>query len=135
MARPSRTTRKVPVETEKLPATTPESVTEKPKEAPAAPAKPPARSQKPPVPPTSKRRQPGGAGHGKAPAGDGTKKSKVLALLRRPKGATLAELRQATAWQAHSVRGFLSGALTKKMGLKVSSAKRADGARVYSIRK
>jgi hypothetical protein len=42
---------------------------------------------------------------------------------------------QATSWQAHSVRGFISGTLGKKMGLTVSSIKRADGARVYSIAK
>jgi hypothetical protein len=39
----------------------------------------------------------------------------------------------ATDWQAHSVRGFLSGALRKKMGLTVESAKRQDGERIYSI--
>jgi hypothetical protein len=39
----------------------------------------------------------------------------------------------ATNWQAHSVRGFISGALTKKMGLTVESFKRPDGARVYRI--
>jgi hypothetical protein len=40
---------------------------------------------------------------------------------------------QATSWQAHSVRGFISGTLRKKMGLAVTSTKRADGARVYSV--
>jgi len=40
---------------------------------------------------------------------------------------------KATDWQAHSVRGFISGALGKKMGLKVESAKREDSERVYSI--
>jgi hypothetical protein len=64
----------------------------------------------------------------------GTKKSKILALLRRPKGATLGELQQANGWQSPSVRGVLSRMPTKKMGLKVRSAKRADGAHVYSIR-
>lgn len=62
-----------------------------------------------------------------------TKKAIVLELLRRPTGATVAELMQATGWQPHSVRGFLSGALRKKMGLKVDSSKRADGERSYSI--
>src|SRR5579862_4027721 len=64
----------------------------------------------------------------------GTKKETVLALLRRPEGATLAEMMKATDWQSHSVRGFLSGALRKKMGLKVKSGKREDGTRVYSVR-
>jgi uncharacterized protein DUF3489 len=66
-------------------------------------------------------------------ARDGSKKANVLALLRRGEGATLQDLMAATGWQAHSVRGFLSGALGKKMGLAVESAKRDDGARVYSI--
>src|SRR5439155_25636302 len=49
-------------------------------------------------------------------ARDGSKKANVLALLRRDGGATLQDLMSATGWQAHSVRGFLSGALGKKMG-------------------
>jgi hypothetical protein len=66
-------------------------------------------------------------------AGKGSKKFEILALLRRKGGATLQELMFATNWQAHSVRGFLSGTLRKKMGLTVESAKRQDGERVYSI--
>ena len=62
-----------------------------------------------------------------------SKTSKVLSLLRRPKGAALNELTKATGWQAHSVRGFLSGTLRKKMGLAVASAKSADGERRYSL--
>jgi len=64
-----------------------------------------------------------------------SKGAKILALIRRPKGATLAELAKLTGWQNHSIRGFLSGAVGKKMGLTVESAKREDGERVYSIRK
>jgi hypothetical protein len=67
------------------------------------------------------------------PAREGSKKADVLALLRREEGATLQDLMSATGWQAHSIRGFLSGALGKKMGLTVESAKREDGTRVYSI--
>ena len=63
-----------------------------------------------------------------------SKTEKVIALLEKSKGTTLAELMKATSWQAHSVRGFLSGTLTKKMGLKIESKKPADGARLYSIR-
>ncbi len=63
----------------------------------------------------------------------GTKTAQVVALLQRRNGATLSEIMEATSWQAHSVRGFISGTLGKKMGLTVSSIKRADGARVYSI--
>jgi hypothetical protein len=63
---------------------------------------------------------------------EGSKTAAVLALLQRAKGATLTEIMEATSWQAHSVRGFIS-TLGKKMGLKVTSTKRADGARVYSV--
>jgi hypothetical protein len=64
-------------------------------------------------------------------AREGSKKAIVLDMLKRPEGATLNEIREATGWQAHSVRGFISGSLTKKMGIKVDSTKREDGARVY----
>jgi len=64
----------------------------------------------------------------------GSKTARVLALLQRPQGATLPELRKATGWQPHSVRGFLSGVVGKKMTLKLESERRPDGERVYSIR-
>jgi len=51
--------------------------------------------------------------------------------MRRKEGATLAEIAKATDWQNHSIRGFISGQLTKKMGLTVESFKRADGERAY----
>jgi hypothetical protein len=62
----------------------------------------------------------------------GSKTAKVLHLLQRSGGVTLNDLMKATDWQAHSVRGFLSG-LRKKMGLKVESSKREDGDRVYCL--
>jgi len=68
-----------------------------------------------------------------APAREGSKKAQVLELLRRPEGATLADIQSATGWQAHSVRGFISGALGKKMGLTVESFKTGEGARGYRI--
>lgn len=70
-----------------------------------------------------------------APGGERSKKDIVLDLMRRPKGATLAELMEATKWQAHSIRGFISGTLGKKLDLPVVSAKREDGSRVYSLAK
>jgi hypothetical protein len=74
---------------------------------------------------------------GKAkPAGvrEGSKTEKVLDLLKRPGGASLKEITKATAWQAHSVRGFLSGTIRKKMGLEVTSTKGEEGERSYSIK-
>ena len=67
-----------------------------------------------------------------AGARTGSKTAKVLELLKRSGGASLKELMKATGWQAHSVRGFLSGALGKKMGLTVSSAKAGEDRR-YSV--
>ena len=61
----------------------------------------------------------------------GSKTAKILDLLKRPGGVTLKELIKATGWQAHSVRGFLSGAIGKKMGIRVESSKRPDGERSY----
>jgi hypothetical protein len=63
----------------------------------------------------------------------GSKTAKVLDLLKRSGGASLKEIMKATGWQAHSVRGFLSGALGKEMGLTVRSTKAEDGERRYSI--
>lgn len=67
-------------------------------------------------------------------ARDGSKTAKVLDLLKRPHGATLKELMAATRWQTHSVRGFLSGTVGKKMGLAVKSTKGEDGQRSYSVK-
>jgi hypothetical protein len=66
-------------------------------------------------------------------AREGSTAAKILDLLKRPEGATLAAIMKATDWQAHSVRGFISGTLGKKMGLKVTSTKDEGGARIYSI--
>lgn len=69
------------------------------------------------------------------PAGarEGSKTQKVLDLLKRPGGVTLQELMKATGWQPHSVRGFLSGNIGKKMGLDVTSTKGEDRECNYSI--
>jgi hypothetical protein len=67
-------------------------------------------------------------------AREGTKAAKFLDLLKRSGGATGKDLMKATGWQAHSVRGFISGVLGKKMGLKVASTKIEDGERRYSVK-
>ncbi len=62
-----------------------------------------------------------------------TKTAKVLAMLRRTEGATLDQIMSVTGWQAHSVRGFVSGTLGKKLHLTVISTKAEDGQRRYSL--
>ena len=75
------------------------------------------------------------AKHAAPEAREGSKKSIVLDLLRRKGGATLAEIAKATDWQNHSIRGFISGNLTKKMGLTVESTKNEARERTYKIAK
>jgi hypothetical protein len=62
-----------------------------------------------------------------------TKQAMLISLLQAPDGATLDTIMAATGWQSHTVRGAMSGALGKKLGLIVTSAKEGDGARVYRI--
>ena len=66
-------------------------------------------------------------------AREGSKSAAIIELLKRRTGVTLQELMTATGWQAHSVRGFLSASVGKKMGLDLDSSKREDGQRVYRI--
>jgi DNA-binding MarR family transcriptional regulator len=63
----------------------------------------------------------------------GTKLALLLNLLQRKGGATIAEVMKATGWQAHSVRGAISGVLKKKLGLAVASDKVEGRGRVYRI--
>ena len=63
----------------------------------------------------------------------GSKGALVLELLNGPSGTTLDAMQAATGWQAHSVRGFLSGTIRKKLGLALTSEKPDDGDRVYRI--
>mgnify|MGYP000389188586 CR=1 FL=1 len=103
-----------------------------PAPAPQAAARP-SSNDAPKKAKTTKEAQPEGNAAGPKEAREGSKKAIVLELLRRPEGATLADIQSATGWMAHSVRGFLSGALGKKMGLAVESFKTPEGARAYRI--
>lgn len=63
----------------------------------------------------------------------GTKQAQIIAMLQRPEGATIAEMVKVTQWQAHTLRGAISGALKKKLGLVVGSTKEDGRGAVYRI--
>lgn len=63
----------------------------------------------------------------------GTKQAQIIAMLQRPKGATIAEMVEATGWQAHTVRGSISGALKKKLGLPITSEKVEGRGTAYKL--
>ena len=73
------------------------------------------------------------AGIGSNQIKPGSMKERIIALLSGPNGATIAQLRSETGWQQHSLRGYVSGVLKKKMGLKVQSWTNAAGERMYRI--
>lgn len=62
-----------------------------------------------------------------------SKQALVIGMLKRPTGATIAQIMEATGWQQHTVRGTLTGTLKKRLGLAISSSKEAGGQRVYRI--
>lgn len=64
---------------------------------------------------------------------EGTKQATLITMLRASDGATIAEIMAATGWQSHTVRGAMSGALKKKLGLEVTSEKVEDRGRVYRL--
>ncbi len=62
-----------------------------------------------------------------------SKQAEVIAMLKRPYGATIAQICAATGWQQHTVRGTFAGALKRKLGLTIVSDKQKGGERIYSI--
>jgi len=64
---------------------------------------------------------------------ENSKQATVIELLRRPEGATLAQITEATGWLAHSTRGFLAGAVKKRLGLTLTSEKPEGGVRIYRV--
>lgn len=62
-----------------------------------------------------------------------SKQARLIEMLRRPEGATIDEIVKALEWKAHTVRGALSSALKKKLGLTIESEKVDDRGRVYQI--
>jgi hypothetical protein len=109
--------------------------TENPAGKPAPEATQPKRTRNPAKKSKAakKRRQPKKAAV--KPQTDRTnKKAEVIALMKRAKGTTLAEIMAVTKWQAHTVRGFVS-ILGSKGGEKIESSKNSDGERTYRIAK
>ncbi len=64
---------------------------------------------------------------------EASKQERMIALLKRDDGATIDELIGATNWQKHSVRGFLSATVRKKLSLPLMTELRSTGERVYRI--
>src|SRR3984957_17465337 len=69
----------------------------------------------------------------KPASGPDTKHARVIAMLRKPAGATITAIMAVTNWQQHSVRGFLAGVVRKKLGLNLVSDQ-TDKGRVYRIK-
>ena len=76
------------------------------------------------------------SGDGDTPAPrtrENSKQAQVIAMLKRPEGATIQQVCEATEWQAHTVRGTFAGAFKKKLGLTITSEKAEGGERIYRI--
>ena len=64
---------------------------------------------------------------------NGTKQALMIAMLKRPEGATVEQIAEATGWARHTVRGAMAGALKKKLGLAITSEKTESAARTYHL--
>ena len=71
--------------------------------------------------------------HVKVRTRENSKQATVVQMLKRPEGTTIAQICEATGWQAHTVRGTFAGAFKKKLGLTIESDKVQGGERVYRI--
>ena len=103
----------------------PEAATAAPQQpAKAKPAKPQPKARKAteaaPAPAAAKTRP-------------GTKQAQLIAMLKRAKGASIAEIADTFGWQPHTVRGALAGALKKKLGLAIASETNETRGRIYRI--
>jgi hypothetical protein len=103
------------------------------KKAHREPRRPGAPQRTKPGPKVERTKKAVRSGKTGGPAGRATKTAKVLDLLKRSGGATLKEIMKATTWQSHSVRGFLSGTLRKKLGLRIDSFKGKNNERTYRV--
>jgi uncharacterized protein DUF3489 len=100
----------------------------KPKSKPKTASRSTARKTVKPAP-----RKRSAAGSPRPAAGRETKHARIIAMLRKPAGTTIAAIMTATDWQQHSVRGFLAGVVRKKLGLNLVS-EQTDKGRVYRIK-
>jgi Protein of unknown function (DUF3489) len=110
------------IDSENISKPAPDTTKPKGKRTPAKKAKPAkkaGRAKKPTAKPKADR---------------SNKKADVIAMIKRAKGVTLAEIMKATGWQPHTVRGFVS-ILGSKGGEKIESSKNAAGERTYKIGK
>ena len=64
---------------------------------------------------------------------ENSKQAQVIAMLKRPEGATIQQICATTGWQQHTVRGTFAGAFKKKLGLTIDSSKEAGSERVYKV--
>jgi hypothetical protein len=64
---------------------------------------------------------------------DNSKQATIISMLKRPEGATIAQICETTGWQPHTVRGTFAGAFKKKLGLEITSSKTEGSDRTYRI--
>jgi hypothetical protein len=100
----------------------------KPRSKPKAPTRSTGRKAT-----KSSPRKPSVPASSRPTAGRDTKHARIIAMLKKPAGATIAAIMAATDWQQHSVRGFLAGIVRKKLGLNLVSDQTGKG-RVYRIK-